>query len=82
LKRARALVLESRPTSMNFTTTRVFSAVWSANHTAPIPPEPSGLSRRTLGVTCIPAASVARGWFTASSVSQSLDETGIYDPNA
>ena len=46
---------------MNFTTTRVFRPVWSASQTAPMPPSPSGPRRRTLGVTSIPAASVARG---------------------
>ena len=66
---------------MNFTTTRVLSAVWSASQTAPMPPEPTGLTRRTLGVTCMPAASVARGWFTPASLSQSVVETGIYKPN-
>src|ERR1700722_18350464 len=54
-KRAVASGLLASSLAMNFTTTWVRRDRWSATQTLPIPPSPSGRTRRTLVVTSMPS---------------------------
>ena len=54
-KRPSASGLSASSVAMNFTTTCVLSARWSASQTLPIPPSPSCRTRRMFEVTNVPA---------------------------